>query len=155
MLRKILMAGACLAALSISPAFASDQSDVLKRVQQTIDEANQNIDPATLAENFTPSVVLVDDLAPYVFSGAPEQALAAWFKAYEADADRNGVSSFRMELLKPRDIEVTDGHAYIVLPAVYRFKQRNKPARIRGVITATLDKVNDQWLIATWSWAAQ
>jgi hypothetical protein len=155
MLRKILVAGACLAALSISPAFASDQSDVLKRMQQTIDEANQNIDPAKLAENFTPSVVLVDDLAPYVFSGAPEEALGAWFKAYGADADRNGISGFSMQLLKPRDIEVTDGHAYIVLPAVYHFKQHNKAARIRGVITATLDKVNDQWLIATWSWAAQ
>ncbi|GAB7522760.1 DUF4440 domain-containing protein [Paraburkholderia sp. 2C] len=161
MLRKILVAGAFLGALvaalswSINSAFASDQSDVLKRMQQTIEEANQNIDPARLAENFAPSVVLVDDLPPYVFTGAPEEAIGAWAKAYAADSERNGISDFAMQLLKPRDIEVIDGHAYIVLPAVYRFKQRNKSTHIRGTITATLEKVDDKWLISTWSWAAQ
>ena len=161
MLRKILVATALMGAfvattsLSIGNAFASDQSDVLKRMQQTIDEGNRNIDPAKLAENFTPSVVIVDDLAPYVFTGAPEQAIGAWAKAYEADSERNGISGFSMQLLKARTIEVIDDHAYIVLPAVYHFKQHNKPARIRGTITATLEKVNDQWLISTWSWAAQ
>ena len=95
MLRKFLVAGLFLGAfvatvsLSINSAFASDQSDVLKRMQQTIDEANQNIDPAKLAENFAPSVVLVDDLAPFVFTGAPEQAIGTWAKAYAADSACN------------------------------------------------------------------
>ncbi|QYD73413.1 DUF4440 domain-containing protein [Paraburkholderia edwinii] len=161
MLRKFLVAGLFLGAfvatvsLSIGSAFASDQSDVLKRMQQTIDEANQNIDPAKLAENFAPSVVLVDDLAPFVFTGAPEQAIGTWAKAYAADSEQNGISDFSMQLLKARDIEVIDDHAYIVVPAVYRFKQHGKPARIRGTITATLEKVEEKWLISTWAWAAQ
>lgn len=161
MLRKMLVAGALLGALvammslSVSSAFASDQSDVLKRMQQTIDEANQNIDPAKLAENFAPSVVLVDDLAPFVFTGAPEQAITTWAKAYAADSERNGISDFSMQLLKARTVEVIDDHAYIVVPAVYRFKEHKKPARIRGTITATLEKVDDKWLISTWAWAAQ
>jgi hypothetical protein len=161
MLRKFLVAGLFLGALvatvslSIGSAFASYQSDVLKRMQQTIDEANQNIDPAKLAENFAPSVVLVDDLAPFVFTGAPEQAIGTWAKAYAADSEQNGISDFSMQLLKARDIEVIDDHAYIVVPAVYRFKQHGKPARIRGTITATLEKVEEKWLISTWAWAAQ
>jgi hypothetical protein len=161
MLRKFLVAGllfgafAAMVSLSIGSAFASDQSDVLKRMQQTIGEANRNIDPAKLAENFAPSVVLVDDLAPFVFTGAPEQAIGTWAKAYAADSERNGISDFSMQLLKARDVEVIDDHAYIVLPAVYRFKQHGKPARIRGTITATLEKVDDKWLISTWAWAAQ
>jgi hypothetical protein len=155
MLHRILVAGACLFVFCSGPVFASDQSDVLQRMQRTIDEANRSIDPPTLAENFAPSVVLVDDLAPFVFTGAPEDAIATWVKAYTADSEQNGVTGFSMQLLKPRHIEVNDGHAYIVLPAVYHFKEHNKPMRIRGVITATLEKVDDKWLISTWSWAGE
>ncbi|CAB3761603.1 hypothetical protein [Paraburkholderia solisilvae] len=156
MLRRIVVAGACLLVLSASPAaFASDQSDVLHRMQQTIDEANRSIDPPKLAVNFTQSVVLVDDLAPFVFTGAAEDALSTWTKAYEDDAEQTGVTNFSMQLLKPRQIEVNDTHAYIVLPAVYHFKQHNKASRERGVITATLEKVNGTWLISTWSWAGE
>lgn len=124
-------------------------------MQQTIDAANRNIDPASLAANFAPSVVLVDDLAPFVFEGPASGALNAWFTAYSADADKNQVTDFSMRLFKPRQVQVTDDHAYVILPAVYRFKQHNKPAHVRGVITATLVRIDSKWLISTWSWAAE
>jgi hypothetical protein len=136
-------------------AYASDESDVVHRLQKTIDAANKDIDPASLAENFAPSVVLVDDLAPFVFAGSATDALRAWLTAYSADSDKNQVTDFSMRLLEPRRVVVARDRAYVILPAVYRFKQHNKPAQERGVITATLVRIDSKWLIATWSWAAR
>jgi hypothetical protein len=149
--RTLLLASTFLCA----HAYASDESDVVHRMQETIDAANKDIDPATLAANFAPSVVLVDDLAPFVFEGAASTALTAWLSAYAADSDKNHVTDFSMRLLKPRRVEVAQDRAYVILPAIYRFKQHDKPAQERGVITATLVKIDSKWLIATWSWAAE
>lgn len=137
-----------------TPALASDEMDVLSRMQQTIDAANRNID-AAVAGNFMPSVVLVDDLAPYVFRGPAADAILEWSNAYGADSAKNSITDFSMKLLKPRRVKISGDRAYIVLPAVYSFKQRLKPMQKRGTITATLERVDKKWLIATWSWAGQ
>jgi hypothetical protein len=142
------------ASLVITQALSSDETEVLSRIQQTIDAANRNIDTA-LASNFMPSVVLVDDLAPYVFQGPAADAILEWTNAYGADSVKNCITDFSMQLLKPRRVEVSGDRAYIVLPAVYSFKQRLRPMQKRGTITATLERLDKKWLIATWSWAGQ
>jgi len=144
----------CFTNLVATPALASNETEVLSRVQQTIDAANRNID-AALASNFTPSVVLVDDLAPYVFRGPAADAILEWSNVYGADSAKNSITDFSMKLLKPKRVEVSGDRAYIVLPAVYSFKQRLKPMQKRGTITATLERLDKKWLIATWSWAGQ
>jgi hypothetical protein len=123
-------------------------------MQQTIDAANKNIDAAVVS-NFMPSVVLVDDLPPYVFRGPAADAISDWSKAYGTDSEKNEITDFSMKLLKPRRVAVSGDRAYIILPAIYSFKQRLKPTQTRGIITATLERVNKKWLIATWSWAGQ
>ena len=145
---------ACLTGLAATSALASDQTDVISRMQQTIDAANKNIDAAVVS-NFMPSVVLVDDLPPYVFRGPAADAISDWSKAYGTDSEKNEITDFSMKLLKPRRVAVSGDRAYIILPAIYSFKQRLKPMQTRGIITATLERVNKKWLIATWSWAGQ
>jgi hypothetical protein len=142
------------ASLVTTQALSSDETEVLSRIQQTIDAANRNIDSAP-ASNFMPSVVLVDDLAPYVFRGPAADAILEWRNAYGVDSEKNSITDFSMKLLKPRRVEVSGDRAYIVLPAVYSFKQRLKPMQKRGTITATLERLDKKWLIATWSWAGQ
>ena len=142
------------ASLVTAQALSPDETEVLSRIQQTIDAANRNIDSAP-ASNFMPSVVLVDDLAPYVFQGPAADAILEWRNAYDADSVKNSITDFSMQLLKPRRVEVSGDRAYIVLPAVYSFKQRLKPMQKRGTITATLERLDKKWLIATWSWAGQ
>ena len=142
------------ASLVITQAISSDETEVLSRMQQTINAANRKIDTA-LASNFMPSVVLVDDLAPYVFQGPAADAILEWRNAYDADSVKNSITDFSMQLLKPRRVEVSGDRAYIVLPAVYSFKQRLRPMQKLGTITATLERLDKKWLIATWSWAGQ
>jgi hypothetical protein len=142
------------ASLVITQALSSDETEVLSRMHQTIDAANRNIDTA-LASNFMPSVVLVDDLAPYVFQGPAADAILEWTNAHGADSVKNSITDFSMQLLKPRRVEVSGDRAYIVLPAVYSFKQRLRPMQKRGTITATLERLDKKWLIATCSRAGQ
>jgi hypothetical protein len=69
-------------------------------------------------------------------------AILEWSKAYGADSAKNSITDFSMKLLKPRRVKVSGDRAYIVLPAIYGFKQRLKPMQKRGTITATLERVD-------------
>jgi hypothetical protein len=144
----------CVAAMPIAPALASDDSEIISRMQQTIDAGNKN-DNAALIGNFMSSITIVDDLAPYAFEGDAAQAISSWYKAYGADSERNGVTDFSMKLLEAKHLHVEGDQAYIAVPAIYSFKEHGKPGRTTGVITATLEKINNKWLIKTWSWTEE
>src|SRR5258706_2395922 len=144
----------CFTAIAVTPALASDEAEVMSRVQQVIDAANKNLN-AALTANFMPSVVIVDDLAPYLFEGPTADALSGWARAYGTDSEKNGITDFSMKLLKARRLRVSGDRAYVAVPAIYTFKQRLEPSRMKGVITATLERVDNTWLIATWSWTGE
>jgi hypothetical protein len=154
MLFRIVFGFCLLTKLSCATAFASEQSEVVQRIQATVDAANKNIDPVSFAANFAPSVLIVDDLAPFTFDGSSAHAIGMWLDAYTADSAKNHVTDFTERLLKPRRVEVHRDRAYVVIPALYGYKQDGKPESERGTITATLVKMNNRWLICSWSWAA-
>jgi hypothetical protein len=141
----------CLTVMPATPALATDEADVMSRVQRAIDAANGDLN-AVPTSNFMPSVVIVDDLAPYLFQGPSADTLADWGRAYAADSEKNDITDFSMTLLKPKRLRVSGDRAYIAVPAVYSFRRRHEPTRMRGTITATLERVDQKWLIATWSW---
>jgi hypothetical protein len=144
----------CFTAIAATPALASDETEVVSRIQQVVDAGNKNLN-ADLTPNFMPSVVIVDDLPPYVFEGPTADAMSNWLKAYGTDSEKNGITDFSMKLLKARQVRVSGDRAYIAVPAIYMFKEHLKPSRTKGIVTATLKKVDNKWLIATWSWTGE
>jgi len=152
MLIRTILATACLFALSGAPARASEQSEVMDRIQQAVDATNQHASASVMASYFTASVVLIGGVPPFVLSGPAAQAIEAWRKVNAAEAEHTGVSQFSLQLREPRRVTVDNGHAYVVLPVDYRFERENKQLSIPGVITATLEKSEGKWLISTWTW---
>jgi hypothetical protein len=147
-LRKTILV--CLTALAIaSPALASDQDDVVMRIQQTID-AWQRQDPAGVAAILAPEFAIIDSLPPYLFKGP--NGLADYAKADEEDNKKQLITETTLVLDKAREVKVDGGNAYVVVPAAYRFKRNGEPQADKGTITATMQKMEQQWRIVSWTW---
>jgi hypothetical protein len=146
---RLVFAFACITTMIGNPALASDKEDVISRVQQIVEAYNKN-DPAAVTAHLMPSFVIIDDLAPNLFQG--RNVVSDWGKANADDSAKNGITDPWMKLSKATYVNVSATHTYVVFPAVYSFKQSSKLSRQKCVITAVLEKVDQDWRIAAWAW---
>jgi ketosteroid isomerase-like protein len=78
-----------------------------------------------------------------------------YFADYDAHAKQNGITDGIFGIRKARHIDVTGDHAYVVVPAWYKYKQDGKPKKEEGTSVIVLQKGKDGWRITSWSWARQ
>jgi ketosteroid isomerase-like protein len=150
-LRKSLIL-LCLSVASLGSAFASDATDIMSIVQQTVDASNKN-DVKALLSNFAPSLIVVEDTPPYLFQGKAEEVLANEDKALSADSRSQGITEFSIKLSTAKFIRVSGTGAYVVIPGVYSVHQNNQLVKQRAVVTVVLEKLKERWLIDTWIWS--
>jgi hypothetical protein len=93
---------------------------------------------------------ITDEVPPFLWRGS--QALKAWSTDLEADAKKRGITEPMVTIKAPTRIEATADQAYVVLPAVYSFKERGVPMREAAQMTFALKKGAAGWLIHGWTW---
>jgi len=147
---RVILAALLASVTLISPALASDRTDVLEKVKQSMDAYNAN-DGAAMAAIFLPSSVIVDDVAPFRFEGP--SALSNWVDASKAEAQKDDITEQSEKALDPTEVIVDEQHAYVSLPAIYYFKQHGKPAQQDCINTIALEKIGGTWYVSNWSWA--
>jgi hypothetical protein len=127
-----------------------DKAAVVSLLKEAIEAWSRNdIDLAT--RHLSPSMVITDSTAPYFFNGPT--VVSDWLKAYAADAKAHDITEPRETLGEPTEVEVDGTHAYIAIPAVYRFKQHGKPVRVKSTITVALEKSGKDWRFVSWTWS--
>ena len=132
-------------------AFASEASDVMKPVHQFIDGFNKGDAKSALAA-CADEAYIIDEFPPYEWHGA--NACSKWADAYEADAKKNGISDGVVTVGKPRHVEISGDHAYVVVPATYAFNQNGKPMKeSNSTMTLGLQKTSSGWRISSWTWS--
>jgi len=107
-------------------------------------------DMTTLRTVMTRDLVIVDEMAPYTWSGP--DALDVWAGALTAFEKRAGRSNSAFATGAVRSVRRTDTHAYVVSDATYDFDQDGKRWRERGVNAWTLVMAADGWKITGWTW---
>lgn len=132
-------------------AAASDQSDIMAKVNQFVEGFNKG-DVKTAVGACADQTFIIDEFPPHQWQGLG--ACSAWATDYEADAKKNGVTDAVVTLDKPRHVDITGEVAYLVVPANYRFKQNGKPMKeVGSTLTVVLKKGSAGWLITSWAWA--
>lgn len=132
-----------------SPASPSDA--VMKTVNQFLEGFNKG-DTKTMLASGTDQMSIIDEFPPYEWHGAG--AFAKWVSDYDVDAKKNGITDGFVTLGKPTHLDVSGDHAYVVIPADYKFSKNGKPnGEIGSVITITLRNASDGWRITGWAWA--
>lgn len=149
MLKLIILLAFALAATT--PAFASEETNVMMTVNQFIDGFNKG-DLKSASAACADQMSIIDEFSPHEWHGAG--AFSKWVNDFDADAKQNEITDGIVTLLKPRHIDVTGDHAYVVILANYAFKKQGKVMTETGSITTiVLQKSSAGWRITAWAWA--
>jgi hypothetical protein len=125
-----------------------DRAAVVSLVKEAV-EAWSRDDIEVAKGHMSPSVVLVDDTAPYFVQGPT--AVSDWLKAFAAESNANDITDPWQTLGKPTEVAVDGPHACIAIPAVYGFNQHGKPLRVDATVAVTLEKSGEDWSFVSWS----
>ncbi len=131
-----------------APALAAEDA-VLEPIHGFIQASNAN-DLTHLSKYFTATPSLVDEFAPYHWSGPG--AVQAWASGIAA-ASKQGMTDALLDYGPPRLIQHQGRHAYVVAPCTVSFKMKGKAQRETGVLTFALDRTSRGWRIAAMAWS--
>lgn len=95
-------------------------------------------------------LVIIDEVSPFLWRGA--QAFTTWAADLEADAKKHGMTDQKVTLSPATRVEMNGREAYVVVPAIYTFKEGGVAMRERAQMTFALKKAAAGWLIHGWTW---
>lgn len=95
-------------------------------------------------------VVILDEVPPYRWAGP--RGFDQWVADYGRDAALNGITDPAVEIAAPSRMLVNGAHAYVIVPATYRFKAKGVAMREEAQMTFVLDRGASGWKIVAWTW---
>ena len=132
-------------------ASAAPDPQLIAPIQKFIDSFNKGDAAAAAAtHSATEDLVIVDEVPPYVWRGA--QAFQKWAADLASDSRANGITDEAVTISAATRVETSGGRAYVLVPAVYTFKQRGVAMRAAAQMTVVLQKGAAGWLIHGWTW---
>ena len=152
-MRALTVAALVVFALA-APASAQTNAELTAPIQKFIDSFNKGDAAAAAATHASGAdLTIIDEVPPYVWRGAT--AFQTWNADLENDAKKNGITEPIVTLRAPIRTERNGDQAYVVVPAVYTFKQRGTAMRETAQMTFALKKGTSGWLIHGWTWTGQ
>jgi hypothetical protein len=128
-----------------APAAATDKADAVALVTRYFATG----DAALCA----PGTQIVDDFAPFVWSGP--KACATWAADWGAFQKANKFVGTGLKLGTATTVKIVGATAYVVVPGTITATAEGKPVVVKGVVAAALKKAKAGWLLTGWSWADQ
>jgi hypothetical protein len=126
-------------------------NDPMAAVRLYVDAFN-NGDGQAMAAICSDPMQILDGMAPHVWQGPT--ASEDWYSDVLIEGQHLGASGYHITLDEPRHVDVTDNHAYVVVPATMRFNLQGKQVTQTGsVFSVALGKVGTQWRLTAWAWA--
>ena len=146
---------ACLCSIGLisatAAAAATTEADLMVPIRLFIDTFNHGDLPGAEAMHLPTGVVIIDEPAPHLWQGAG--AFKAWANDLMAHDKAAGWTDQKMTLGKVLRTESTGDRGYVVVEAVYSFKQNNEAMNEDpSYMTFALQKIAVGWRIAGWAW---
>ena len=89
-------------------------------------------------------------MPPHLWNGP--KAFQSWAADLGADAKKNGMTEPAVKLGAATREESDGQNAYVVVPAVFSFKQNGEAMSEKAQMTFVLKKDASGWLIHSWTW---
>ena len=148
-MRKVLIA-LTVGFLTTGLATASEKTAVMAAVHQIVDGFNEG-DTKSLLSACADETSIIDEVPPHEWHGAG--GCSKWMKDYDVFAQKRKITNAVTTLGTPRRIEITEGDAYVVVPAKCDYKQEGKPVHENVIVTVSLHKSDLRWRLTGWTWA--
>ena len=149
---RVLTVAALVSCALVVPARAQTvDAELMAPIQKFVDSFNKGDAAGAAATHAAGAdLTIIDEVAPYLWRGS--KAFHAWSAALEADAKKQGITGPMVMLSAPTRMEKQSDQAYVVVPAVYTFKQGGTDMREAAQMTFVLKKGASGWLIHGWAW---
>ncbi len=131
------------------PAAAQDAA-VEAPIKTFLDSFNKGDVASAMATHISTGATIVDEVAPFVWSGA--KSFTDWGASYDVDAKAKGITEPGVSIGTPTRELVAGNNAYVIVPSVYTFKQKGVAMREAAQMTFALVKTAGGWRIAAWTW---
>jgi hypothetical protein len=130
---------------------ATPDPQLMAPIQKFIDSFNKGDTAAAAATHATAAdLAIIDEVSPHLWQGP--QAFQAWSADLDSDAKKRGITDQAVTISAPTREETSGDHAYVVVPAVYTFKERGVAMREPAQFVFALRKDAGGWLIHGWAW---
>jgi hypothetical protein len=132
-------------------AAQTPDAQVMAPIQKFMDTFNKgDVAGAAATHAADADLSIVDEVSPFHWRGL--RAFAEWSTALDADSKKRGITDQIVKIGAPTRREVTGDQAYVIVPAVYTFKEAGVDKRASAQMTFTLKKSGGVWLIHGWTW---
>ena len=126
-------------------------AQLMAPIHKFIDSFNKgDVAGAAATHSATADLTIVDEVPPHLWNGA--KAFQSWAADLDADAKKNGMTEPAVTLGAATREESDGQNAYVVVPAVFSFKQNGKAMTEKAQMTFVLKKDASGWLIHAWTW---
>jgi ketosteroid isomerase-like protein len=136
--------------LLVPAARAPAPGDVTTPIKQFIDGFNAG-DVKTAYAAYAPgTITIIDEFAPHRWVGP--HAAQEWASDYDKHATATGVTDGVVKYGAPTRSVVDGDTAYVIIPALYTYKEHGKPMSEEGQMTFVLHTETTGWKIQGWTW---
>jgi ketosteroid isomerase-like protein len=150
-MRILSMAALVSIALAVPARAQTADADLMAPIQKFVDSFNKGDAAGAAATHAAGAdLTIIDELPPYIWRGA--KAFQSWSGDLDSDAKKNGITDAGVTLSAPTRTERNGDQAYVIVPAVYSFKQRGTAMRAAAQMTFVLRRGPSGWLIQAWTW---
>jgi hypothetical protein len=150
-MRPVVLGAVVWCLLGVSASGQTADPALMVPIQKFIDSFNKGDAAAAAATHATGAdLTIIDEVSPYLWRGP--QAFQAWSADLDADSRKRGITDQLVTIGPPSREETSGDHAYVVVPAVYAFKERGVAMREAAHFTFALRRSPAGWLIHGWTW---
>lgn len=136
--------------LSATPAFASDETDIVAAINKMNDAMNKN-DMKAAGSLHNADAVIVDEIPPYAWTG--NGTFDRWSADYDKYIKAHGDTEPVVTTGKALHVLVEGDKGYAVISALYTYKEHGKKVRENALWTFAMQKMDGAWKIAAWTWS--
>jgi ketosteroid isomerase-like protein len=147
----LLILGMLIGAIGGTVSAQTPDPQVIAPIQKFMDAFNKgDIAGAAATHTAGPDLVILDEVPPFLWRGP--KAFHTWAGDLDADSKRKGITDQQVTISAPTRVEMEGDGAYVIVPAVYAFKEKGVAMRASSQMTFFLKKEASGWLIHAWTW---
>ena len=139
-------------AFMVAPLSAqAPDPQLIAPIQKFIDSFNKGDSAGAMATHAAGAdLVIIDEVPPFIWRGA--KAFQAWSTALASASKQAGITDQMVTISAPTRTESSGDSAYVIVPAVYTYKEKGVAMRESAQMTFALKKAGGGWLIHGWTW---
>lgn len=139
-------------AFMVAPLSAqAPDPQLIAPIQKFIDSFNKGDSAGAMATHAAGAdLVIIDEVPPFIWRGA--KAFQAWSTALDSASKQAGITDQMVTISAPTRTESSGDSAYVIVPAVYTYKEKGVAMREAAQMTFALKKAAGGWLIHGWTW---